>query len=76
LRLVLAPRAADGELVLDFVEGTLGPVSVPEGLVDLVGRALARLILAGGDYVEISKIEVSQGSLTLSGRYTGKALVP
>jgi hypothetical protein len=76
LRLVLAPRAAGGELVLDFVEGSLGPVSMPEGLVDLVGAALARLILAGGDYVEISKIEVSQGSLTLSGRYTGKPLAP
>ena len=69
LRLVLAPRASKGELVLDFVEGTLGPVSVPEGLVDLVGKGLARLILAGSDYVQVSKIEVSGGSLTLRGRY-------
>jgi hypothetical protein len=69
LRLVMAPRASAGELVLDFVEGTLGPLSVPEGLVDLVGKGLARLILAGSDYVEVSKIEVTDGSLTLSGRY-------
>jgi hypothetical protein len=69
LRLVMAPRASAGELVLDFVEGTLGPLSVPEGLVDLVGQGLARLILTGSDYVEISKIEVADGSLTLSGRY-------
>jgi hypothetical protein len=69
LRLVMAPRASAGELVLDFVEGTLGPLSVPEGVVDLVGKGLARLILAGNDYVEVSKIEVADGSLTLSGQY-------
>jgi hypothetical protein len=69
LRLVMAPRASQGELVLDFVEGDLGPLSVPEGLVDLVGKGLARLILAGHDYVEVSRIEVADGSLTLSGRY-------
>lgn len=69
LRLVMAPRASAGELVLDFVEGTLGPLSVPEGLVDLVGKGLSRLILAGNDYVEVSKIEVADGALTLSGRY-------
>ena len=69
LRLVMAPRASSGELLLDFVEGTLGPLSVPEGIVDLVGKGLARLILAGNDYVEVSKIEVADGSLTLSGRY-------
>ena len=69
LRLVMAPRASEGELVLDFVEGTLGPLSVPEGIVDLVGKGLARLILAGNDYVEVSKIEVADGSLTLSGQY-------
>jgi hypothetical protein len=69
LRLVLAPRAAEGELALDFVEGKLGPLSVPEGLVDLVGAGLARLILAGSDYVQVSKIQVADGSLTLSGRY-------
>jgi hypothetical protein len=65
----MAPRAAAGELVLDFVEGTLGPLSVPEGIVDLVGKGLSRLILAGNDYVEVSKIEVADGSLTLSGQY-------
>ena len=69
LRLVMAPRASSGELVLDFIEGTLGPLSVPEGIIDLVGKGLARLILAGNDYVEVSKIEVADGSLTLSGRY-------
>jgi hypothetical protein len=76
LRLVLAPHASKGELTLDFVEGNLGPVAVPEGVVDLVGQGLASLILVGRDYVDISKIEVGGGSLTLSGRYTGNPLVP
>jgi hypothetical protein len=76
LRLVLAPRASQGELVLDFVEGKLGPVPVPEGVVDLVGKGLASLILTGRDYVEISRIQVSSGSLTLTGRYIGNPLVP
>jgi hypothetical protein len=69
LRLVMAPRASAGELVLDFVEGSLGPLSVPKDLIDLVGQGLARLILTGSDYVEVSRIEVADGSLTLSGRY-------
>jgi hypothetical protein len=69
LRLVLAPRASEGELVLDFVEGTLGPVSVPEGLIDQIGSGLAKLILAGDEFVEISRIQVGDGTLTLSGGY-------
>jgi hypothetical protein len=69
LYLVMAPRASAGELILDFVEGTLGPVTVPESLVDLVGKGPAHLILAGSDYVQVSRIEVSDGLLTLSGRY-------
>jgi hypothetical protein len=56
-------------LVLDFVEGKLGPIPVPEFLVDGLGAGLAKLILAGDRFVEISKIQVNPGSLTLSGRY-------
>ena len=69
LRLVLAPRASEGELVLDFVEGKLGPVSVPEGIIDQIGLGLSRLILAGQDYVRVSQIRVSDGALTVSGAY-------
>ena len=65
----MAPWPSAGELVLDFVEGTLEPLSVPEGLVDLVGQSLARLIRVGSEYVEVSMIEVTDGSLTLSGRH-------
>lgn len=69
LRLVLAPRAAGGELVLDFVEGTLGPIPVPELIIDQIGLVLAKLILAGQDFVEISQIRVEEGRLTVSGAY-------
>jgi hypothetical protein len=71
LRLVLAPRASEGELAFDFVEGNLGPVSVPELLVDQVGKGLARAILTGQEYAEVTQVHVGDGSLTLSGRYRG-----
>jgi hypothetical protein len=69
LRLVMAPRASEGELVLDFVEGTLGPLPVPELLIDQIGIGLSRLIVAGREYVEITQIRVGDGTLTLSGAY-------
>jgi len=74
LRVVLAPRADDGELSFDFVEGNLGPVNLPEGLFDLIGKGLARAILLGQDYGEISQIDVGDGVLTLSGRYNREKL--
>lgn len=69
IRLVTAPRAAQGELVLDFVEGDLGPVSLPETLFDQIGTGLARTILAGQKYAEVMEIQVAEGSLTLAGRW-------
>jgi len=74
LRVVLAPRADDGELVFDFVEGNLGAVNLPEGLFDLIGKALAQAVLLGQDYGEISQIEVGDGVLTLSGSYNKEKL--
>ncbi|MFC2030858.1 hypothetical protein ACFLWA_09045 [Chloroflexota bacterium] len=66
---VVAPRASEGEIVLDFVEGDLGPISMPEVVFDLVGKGLAQGILAGQDYGEVTKINVSEGKLTIRGRY-------
>ena len=71
VRVVVAPRAAEGELVLDFVEGTLGPVPVPEALFDRIGDALAEAILTGQSYLqvaEITAVSVGDGTLTVSGR--------
>lgn len=68
VRLIVAPRASQGELVLDFVEGDLGPVPLPESLFDIIGTGLARTILAGQEYAEISEITVGGGRLTIAGR--------
>jgi hypothetical protein len=55
-------------LLLDFVEGNLGPVPVPESLVAQIGKGLARAILAGQECVEITAIRVGDGTLTIAGR--------
>jgi hypothetical protein len=70
LRVVVAPRAREGELVLDFVEGDLGPVPLPEGLFDVIGKGLARVILAGQNWASIDEITVREGTLTLRGQYS------
>jgi hypothetical protein len=69
VRVVVAPRAVDGELELDFVEGKLGPLPLPEALFDLVGDLLVQAILAGREYVEITEITVRSGTLTINGRH-------
>jgi hypothetical protein len=69
IRVVVAPYADEGELSLDFVEGQVGPVQVPEFLFDLLGKGLATALLAGQEYAEITRIQVISGALTLSGRY-------
>jgi hypothetical protein len=69
LRLVVAPRARQGELALDFVEGNLGPVPLPEGLFDVIGQGLARVILAGQRWASIDEITVTETTLTLRGSY-------
>jgi hypothetical protein len=74
LRVVLAPRADDGELVFDFVEGNLGRFKLPEGILDLIGKGLAQAILLGQDYGRISQIDVRDGVLTLSGSYDKEKL--
>jgi hypothetical protein len=67
IQAVVAPRASQGEMVLDFVEGAVGPIPMPELAFDLVGKGLARGILAGQDYGEITNIRVTDGKLTIRG---------
>jgi hypothetical protein len=71
LRLVLAPRASEGEMVLDFVEGNLGPVEIPEGLIDTIGSWLVRILLLGEQYVAVEEITVTNGRMTIRGGYQG-----
>lgn len=72
IHLVLAPYAREGELELDFVEGSLGGLPIPQLVFDPIGDMLARLILAGQEYIQVNEITVVQGSLTLAGEWTGQ----
>lgn len=68
-RVVGAPHASQGEMMLNFVEGQLGPLAMPEFVFDYLGHGAARGLLAGREYAEISEIRVNDGVLTVSGRW-------
>jgi hypothetical protein len=68
---VVAPSASEGEMVLDFVSGRLGRLPVPETLFDWVGGMVARGILLGQGYAEVSEISVGDGTLTFAARAAG-----
>ena len=70
---MVAPRAARGELVLDFVSGRVGQARLPELIFDPLGTALARLILVGQAFAEITEISIREGELTIAGRYSREA---
>lgn len=72
IHLVLAPTASNGELELDFVEGNLGGLPMPELIFDPIGNLLARMILAGQEFIRVDEITVVRGTLTLSGEWTGE----
>jgi hypothetical protein len=69
VRIVTAPRASEGELALDFVEGQLGAVPMPEVLFDALGQGLSSAILLGEEYVRVTEISVRSGTLTMRGQY-------
>jgi len=69
VRIVVAPHATEGEMVLDFVEGSIGRVQMPEIIFDLLGKGIAKLLLAGQDYAEISQIQVGAGTFAIAGQY-------
>lgn len=69
VRIVAAPQASEGELVLDFVEGQLGAVPMPELIFDVLGKGLSSSILMGQDYAQITEISIGPGTLTIRGRY-------
>jgi hypothetical protein len=68
LRVVTQPRASQGEIVLDFVEGQIGRLPLPEFLFDPLGKLMAQALLAGREYAEISELTVGPGTLTFRGR--------
>lgn len=65
---VVAPRASSGELELRFVKGRLGRLPAPSFVFDALGGLIARGVLLGRDYAEVSDLSVTEGSLTFVGR--------
>lgn len=65
---VVAPRASSGALELRFVKGRLGRLPAPAFVFDALGQLIARAVLLGRDYAEVSELSVTDGSLTFAGR--------
>jgi len=65
---VVAPRASSGELELRFVKGRLGRLPAPAFVFNALGGLIARGVLLGRDYAEVSELSVTDGSLTFVGR--------
>jgi hypothetical protein len=64
---VFAPRAAGGEVELDFVKGRLGRLPAPEWAFDQLGGLVASLLVRGSDHAEIRELTVQEGRLTFVG---------
>lgn len=67
LRVVIAPRASQGELEFDFVEGQFGALPLPEFLFDPLGNLVGQALKAGQDYASITELTISDGVLTFAG---------
>ena len=62
--------ALGGVLLLSVTLGvSLGPVSIPELLIDQLGLGLAKLLVAGQEYIAVTEIRVGDGTLTVRGAY-------
>lgn len=64
---VLAPRAHNGEVELDFRRGRLGRVPAPEWAFDRLGGLASSLLFMGRDYAEIQDITVEEGRMRFVG---------
>ncbi len=67
LPVVIAPRAREGKLELEFVEGHLGGLPLPVFLFDPLGGLISRALLAKQEFVAITQLEVGEGMLAFSG---------
>lgn len=73
-RVVTAPRVSEGRLELDFTQGQIGPLPIPQALFDSLDHGLNQLVLIGQEYaegaeIEVNEIEVTEGLITVSGRW-------
>lgn len=67
-RFVSRPSGQSGELKLDFVEGRIGAVNMPQTVFNQIGNLLAKVILLGQRWAEITDLHVDAGSMTIAGR--------
>ncbi len=68
IRVVARPTVANGSLQVDITEGSIGPVPVPETILNQVEGQLAEAILAGQTYARLDEIRVEEGTITLTGQ--------
>ncbi len=69
VRVAFAPAAVDGRLALNFVEGQIGHVVMPAFVFNLLDRGLGDVLLVGQQHAQITEVSVTQGNLTIRGRY-------
>lgn len=67
IRLVAQPSVVEGSLQVDVIEGRLGPVPVPNAILDQAQDYLAQAILAGQKYARLDEVRVEAGLVTLTG---------
>ncbi|MCZ7533135.1 MAG: hypothetical protein M5U23_06995 [Acidimicrobiia bacterium] len=69
-RAVVMPEIVDGNLKLEIVEGQLGRLPLPGGVSNLLADGIEKALLAGHEVASVTRIDVSQGTLTVSGTVT------
>jgi hypothetical protein len=74
MRVVVAPYIQQNEIQLDFVEGQLGSIPLPEFLFDPLGGLIAASLTAGQDYAQITELTVTEGALTFAGQVNLESL--
>ncbi len=67
MRVVVSPSIQEGQIELDFIEGQLGSLPLPEFLFDPLGGLISQALMAGQDYARITELTVSEGTMTFAG---------
>ena len=68
VRIVAVPRPEGDKVFLTFVEGSIGPLPVPAWLADQLVTNVYALLLLGQDYAALSRVAVTEGEMTVTGR--------
>jgi hypothetical protein len=68
VRMVVVPRPEGDKVFLTFVEGSIGPLPVPDWLAGEVVANVDALLLLGQDFAAIRDVTVAEGELSVTGR--------